>query len=122
VKEKRTSNPEVNQSQIAVLQDKIFADLENFENSALIESGRSSQASIVQNYFEENPLSSAGIKKFDGVPFGRDLDLFRQKFKKAFPNQPDKYSYFIQQLCERDILDRMKINLQMVVVRILSIN
>lgn len=89
MKEKRTSNPEVNQSQIAALQEKIFGDLENFENSVMMESGRSSQASIVQNYFEENPFS-AGTKKFDSLPFGKDLDLFRQKFKRAFPNQPDK--------------------------------
>jgi len=78
-----------NRSQVLMIQEKIFADLHNFENSLQLESGRSSQASVIQKSLDEKSFS-AGVKKFDNLPFARDLDLFRQKFKKMFPNQTEQ--------------------------------
>jgi len=90
LKDKRVVYPEANnRSQVLMIQEKIFADLHNFENSLQLESGRSSQASVIQKSLDEKSFS-AGVKKFDNLPFARDLDLFRQKFKKMFPNQTEQ--------------------------------
>jgi len=90
LKDKRVVHPEANnRSQIVTIQEKIFADLHNFENPVQLESSRSSQASVIQKYLDGKPFSG-GVKKFDNLPFGKDIDLFRQKFKKMFPNQTEQ--------------------------------
>lgn len=68
------------------LSDDDDAELEKLIESKTLEmqmldSGRTSKASIVQ---KESVPKENTQKKFESLPFGRDLDRFKQNFKTAF--------------------------------------